>query len=280
MLVRLSLVRQLAVAGCRGYATKSKSENVLLMGFQGSKPRQLRHYRELYEKRGFNVSIFCPPYLENYDIPLVQPSGIRLYNKLLEEGEPSHIHCFSGSAYVLSYMLQFAAVDKNVEKICRSIIIDSGPVEITHSNLVSALNVYLKSQNLGFIPRPLLSMAMRAWERKCYLHLNTFRTQFDHIMTSRSLENCPMLFLYSTADSVAPYKTVENYIERAQQNNPAVFWKNFGDSDHTRHLTKYPEEYAETVMAFMDEVQLRQEEATRKNDAESESVRAASGARF
>ena len=70
------------------------NKNIILVGFQGSKPKKLKAYKKMYKNFGFkNINVICPDYLENYDVRKVQPLGKSIFNQVINNNEYRKINC-------------------------------------------------------------------------------------------------------------------------------------------------------------------------------------------
>ncbi|KAK9164175.1 hypothetical protein Syun_005077 [Stephania yunnanensis] len=70
---------------------------------------------------------------------------------------------------------------------------------------------------------------------------------------SKNQPPCPLLYLYSTADKVIPFGSVEMFIEDQKIKGAKVRAYNFGSSPHVDHYRTFPDIYSAELCKFLKE---------------------------
>ncbi|KAI3978833.1 hypothetical protein MKX01_016008 [Papaver californicum] len=70
-------------------------------------------------------------------------------------------------------------------------------------------------------------------------------------LLSNDQPTCPQLYLYSTADRVIPFQSVESFIKFQKGKGRDVGAYNFESSPHVDHLRSFPHVYSEVIHKFL-----------------------------
>ncbi|XP_022751394.1 transmembrane protein 53-like isoform X2 [Durio zibethinus] len=262
------------------FGSKDKAITVVLLGWLGAKTKHLKRYVEWYNSRGIHAVTFVVEVKELLWLDL----GVRLEQRIsefenelaryvLEKEEDGRERCFIFHTFSNTGWFVFQRRDGLKEKI-RGVIIDSGSAgplnpkvwaggfgaailkkrSSSINGLESAVtDSKLQKEEPGMIEAVLLS----ALEKFFGYALNMpdvnrrLRTIINAIMEHHP--PCPQLYLYSTADKLIPYKSVELCIEEMRKKGIKVFSFNFGTSPHVDHYRTFPSIYSSELHNFLKE---------------------------
>lgn len=220
-------------------------KNIILVGFQGSKPNHLKLYKNMYEDFGFkNINIIYPNYLENYDVRKVQPLGINIYNQLMDN-DKTIVHCMSGGMYPLSYTIKYLLWSNNLNKIDK-LIMDSSPVMASHDSLLNAFMVHNKLK----YSKPLLDFFFKLYYKTIFLEMDTWSYDFNFLMNSKQF-NTPKLFIHSKNDIIAPSHYINSIVDSQLKHGNITKQLLFEDSEHVKHIRLNETIYKEKILDFI-----------------------------
>jgi hypothetical protein len=220
-------------------------KNIILVGFQGAKPKHLKLYKNMYEDFGFkNINIIYPNYLENYDVRKVQPLGINIYNQLMDN-DKTIVHCMSGGMYPLSYTIKYLLWSNNLNKIDK-LILDSSPVMASHDSLLNAFMVHNKLK----YSKPLLDFFLKLYYKTIFLEMDTWSYDFNFLMNSKQF-NTPKLFIHSKNDIIAPSHYINSIVDSQLNHGNITKQLLLEDSEHAKHIRLNETIYKEKILDFI-----------------------------
>lgn len=225
---------------------------IILLGWMGGSSKHLSKYSDYYRNKGYNIVIF-PCKLSSL---FKTPNGdlLKLVDTLTEMGcirrvdeKPRNsavVHLFSnGGACNLWHLTKYLQTKHGLHLSVSHMIIDSAPGDGNYSEVVSSFKGVVQNKHVEQLV-PLASfITLSYWKLLAYQILGT--------LLEKKLYNCPRLILYSKADTVIHYKSIENFIERSRTMGFVIESIRWGDSDHVRHLLQNPQEYKECIDRFL-----------------------------
>ncbi|GAB4846835.1 hypothetical protein Ancab_025842 [Ancistrocladus abbreviatus] len=262
----------------------------VLLGWLGAKPKHLKRYAELYTSKGINAVTFVVPLrsvlwidmgrnVENRVLELANQLVLWLMESEKDGRERSLVfHTFSNTGWLVYGAILNHLQDRPdvLEKI-RGCIIDSGGApelnpQVWAAGFGAALlkkrsqtafspaepgdsgsdESMLQMQERGIIEALLLFVLEKIFS--FLLKLPDINQRYSEVMLFLSKnQSCPQLYLYSTADKVIPYQSVELYMEEQRMRGRKVWSFNFETSPHVDHYRSFPYLYVSKVNSFLKE---------------------------
>ncbi|KAL8152026.1 hypothetical protein V2J09_021834 [Rumex salicifolius] len=265
----------------------------VLLGWLGADPKHLKRYTEIYASRGINTLGFVVPVSEMlwFDLGRNVESRIeRLVNDIvawLMESEKDGkqrclvFHTFSNTGWLV-YGAILSRLQDRPELVARikGCIVDSGGDPELNPKVWAAgfVTAILKKRSSAVYPvgeigkmDPMLSVSKLQQKEpnllenillfvleKLFSFLLCFpdiHQRLSKVITalSKNSPSCPQLYLYSTADMVIPFHSVESFMEEQRRMGRNVCSLNFQSSPHVDHFRTFPDLYSSKVSSFLDE---------------------------
>jgi len=251
---------------------------VILAGWLGCHPRNLRRYNQLYNSLGWDtiVQIASPRSIvtsmsegPSYSHPSSSEMQHLAINTLKELHvlQPPYfiIHIFSNGGCFLWECIRYILYEQDTSQQMST---------TTHNNSIDISNLRQKLIGVIFDSAPgyydgriddlqsALEYVSSNIERKDLLTMtktleqNVVRQRFAEFWNGLSNDstNIPQLYLFSQCDNLASSKHIEMLIEyrKDEIGMKRKIWKHkFLDSDHCCHLLKYPQEYSKSIKEFL-----------------------------
>ncbi|XP_022775326.1 transmembrane protein 53-like [Durio zibethinus] len=266
---------------------KEKVITVVLLGWLGATTKHLKRYVEWYNSRGIHAVTFIVEMkgLRCFDpVARLDKRIAELENKLarwvLEKEEDGRercliFHTFSNTGWLVygSLLDRFQRRGGLKEKI-GGVIIDSGSADLSNPKVWAAgfaaailkkcnsstngLEIEVTDSKLHKEEPEMAEALLLSTLEKFFTFLLNMPDVNRHLRTiiKAALENpppWPQLYLYSTADQVIPYKSVERCVEEMSKKGIKVFSFNFGTSHHVDHYRNYPNIYSSELHNFLKE---------------------------
>ena len=226
----------------------------LLLGWGGSKDKNLRPYARIHESQGADVIVHIPAVLEQLRRPqLILDGAARVHDEVSQHLERSErslvVHSFSDNGFLaFGAMLERAARSKSLWTTRLAVaVLDSapglyqldGPVAVGDA-FARALGPLLARRHFPrrtALPRA-VSLALRA-AFSSYFALRPSVTAPMRGSARRFLDNYPgarAFLLYGSADEVVPPKSVEAFASDLSHRGVNVTRERFDGSAHVAHL--------------------------------------------
>ncbi|XP_010679748.2 uncharacterized protein LOC104895047 [Beta vulgaris subsp. vulgaris] len=266
----------------------------VVLGWLGATPKHLRRYAELYTSKGIDAITFVVPVKDVlwFDLGRKVENRIQeLVNELVSwlskaEGRCLIFHTFSNTGWLV-YGAILAHLQERPDLITsiKGCVVDSGGdpelnPKVWAAGFAAAL---LKKRNTVIPPssediEPSTSgkksdlqdedpLVIKAVTLAVLEKLFSFLFKLPDVnqrlskiirLLSENQPVCPQLYLYSTADSVIPYHSVESFMEHQKMKGRRVWSFNFGTSPHVDHYRTFPDVYTSQVNCFLNQVSSKQ----------------------
>lgn len=254
-------------------STKDSKENrakepiVMLFGWMGAKDQYLKVYSQIYEEKGYpTVRLTVSPLIvlfKNNEMLKFSDKLLKLLDEPDFKDRPVIIHLFSnGGGFQYDILYKALQEDEAKKTKVKGVIFDSGPAKWTIYNSFSVCSMILSSivsSRLLLYPLTVACVVCSAsitGMRK--IQRDVFKKPVHLMDTYNNLKNqenlCPQLFFYSKADSLVPYRELEDFIEARKTKGVDVTCKMYEKTPHVKHYPFDKMGYCKTVFKFLNRV--------------------------
>ena len=237
----------------------------LVLGWGNSRHRYLKKYAELLGKNGFDTVMVTNTLFDAILFPETKSKKLAkevldaIQNHYSEDASPRPIllYPFSNGGCAVYYFICNTLCDKSYKfygsfRIVGTIF-DSCPVNPNMESIPIVQKAFTDR-----VKNPLLKAVMWYSLRLAVpfvVWLNPVVKVFMHELENSPISS-PQLFLYSKADSLAPWHDIEQVANYRQKLGITIKIKDFDDSPHVGHYKQYPKEYEKIVDNFLEAVKV------------------------
>ena len=257
--------------------SKPNKPVVILAGWLGCHPRNLRRYSKLYNSLGWDMIIQIaspksivttmsegPSYSQPSSSSEMQHLAINTLKELQALQPPYFIiHIFSNGGCFLWECIRYILYEQdtlqqlssthnsidvsNLQQKLIGVIFDSAPGY--YDGRIDDLQSALEYVSSDIERKDLLTMTKSLDQNVVHQRFTEFWNGLSNDST-----NIPQLYLYSQYDHLTSVKHIEMLIECRKDliGMKGKIWKHpFLDSEHCCHLLKYPQEYSKSIKEFL-----------------------------
>lgn len=274
--------------GEKQLAKQKPSVAVVLLGWLGAEHKHLKKYADWYTSRGIHAVTFIVPMKDiltlkaadraEKHVDVLTQNLVQWLKEDTKQGNEKLVifHTFSNTGW-----LTYGAVlerlinqgDDFLEKI-KGCVVDSAPSarpdpQVWASGFSAALlkkssvatqklqsgadslNGIITTSKPSLKETALLALLEKFFS--VFLQMPYVNRRLNDVVSvlSNQQPSCPQLYIYSSADTVIPAKSVESFIEEQKKAGRLVSACNFQCSPHVDHFRTFPEKYSEQLTSFL-----------------------------
>ena len=231
----------------------------MILGWGGSKQKNLERYSEIFMTRGYDTITVTPSLADILLFPEIK--GKKLSMQILElikqefGGRNSVFFQFSNAgcglySFMYKELYDSASPYHNQTKIVGSIF-DSCPVIPNKESISIAQNAFTMNMTNPVV-KNLVWYSLGSVLPIVLLFNSTVKVFMEALRDSPV--STPHLFMYSKSDVLAPYKDISNFIEYRQSKGIDVTKMLWEETPHVSHLKHDPVTYSKILNEFLDKL--------------------------
>jgi pimeloyl-ACP methyl ester carboxylesterase len=237
--------------------------HVLLLGWGGSRPRQLASYVDIHRRRGSSTRLYINDGLGL----LVRPEQVRRRcaeeaARLAEVTDELLVHSFSDNGFITLCTIVAALRESDAGRRAlariRGVILDSGPAlwaaspaEFARRYALAATSVLLRRRSAR--PHPLVTPLLHAGFRAiCLLDRTAVqRLQSAYPAVAADYPDCPHLVIRGDGDPLAPAADIDAFASKLAARGIGVRCCPIATDVHVGSFRAAPDDYRAAIDAFL-----------------------------
>lgn len=246
-----SLAAAVTKAGAKLYLPREPKDDHLLpvlCGWVGSDTKTLGKYATVYNDLGLPAvcaTLGAPQLLFNGLGVRFTADLFRAVSNNVDQPTGIILHIFSGSSCsTLPYLSQNFPSNLSL----KTVIFDSGPTPYSYHSWNGAMTQMLKCRKINHLTFSLAKLLGVVLERV----YGQRKRNIDARARASEIFDVPQLYLHSDADSVIPSDSITEVINEQTNLGRIVERVQWKDSEHVKHLMRYPDEYCRSIYTFLD----------------------------
>ena len=241
--------------------TEAETPVIFLFGWAGAEDKEMKKYSQMYSKNGYISVRYTAPwnyiFINNEKVPEAAEKLFQLITeqdpKIRDQNRVFHVFSNLGCA-VYQFFSQELSKNGTLEESFKGVIFDSCPGDRRLKSFFNSMGFVLGGNVLRRKMIPVfyfIYLIGKSIYRGITGLDDNFIFWWDYLKEKDPLQ-MPHLYIYSVADECVDSSDIKEMIKYRKQNGTQVTEKEFLDSKHVSHYDKYPEEYENAVLDFLN----------------------------